>query len=95
MELYIIIYLNKERSNNFATNLLKESINPSNLKLKALQKPGKCVKGKALQLTFTNMSATWVSRESSANTVVSASIYQDPRLVLRMAAVPEKKEYAW
>lgn len=40
------------------------------------------------KLTFTSMSATCVFLESSAKTEVSASIYQDPRFVFRMAAVP-------
>lgn len=40
-------------------HLLKAYISPSKLKQqKVLQKPGKCGSGKALHLTFTNMSAT-------------------------------------
>lgn len=44
-----------------------------------------------MPFTFTSMSATWVCRESSANTEVRASTYQEPRLVFRMAAVPGER----
>lgn len=42
-------------------------------------------------LTFTSMSATCMSQALSENTCVRASTYQEPRLVLRMAAVPETR----
>lgn len=46
------------------------------------------------RLTFTSMSATCMSQALSENTWARASMYQEPRLVFRMAAVPATRTEA-